>query len=299
MDELTIDGKTYISSKKAAVITGYAKDYVGQLCREGRVEARLVGRSWYVYEPSLSAHRFEDGRKSEHADEAPKEYPNLLGGAPAASEEEGYARGETELHGEVKNGSTSDNASIQAVWEPLQYVSEAPVLIPSLPEKDEKKETIQNEERLSEMQSAWQEWFSMRKEEVPAEKPKAQPLENPVSYTVKEEPAPVAVRRIVSDIAPVRPVEHAMPRSAAPTLSPAPKPLQRPAPKAQTPAVRRVRKGSRRGESSVVLRALIIGCIVLVASIALIGTGIIGELHIGTFAENDLFRFFEGTTEIK
>lgn len=58
MQELVIDGKTYISSKRAAEITGYARDYVGQLCREGHVTARLVGRSWYVLEDSIRAHRF-------------------------------------------------------------------------------------------------------------------------------------------------------------------------------------------------------------------------------------------------
>ena len=45
--------RQYVSSKRAAKITGYAKDYVGQLCREGRVSARLVGRNWYVLESSI------------------------------------------------------------------------------------------------------------------------------------------------------------------------------------------------------------------------------------------------------
>ncbi len=58
MDELLIEDKKYVSSKRAAKITGYAKDYVGQLCREGRVPARLVGRSWYVLESALQDHRF-------------------------------------------------------------------------------------------------------------------------------------------------------------------------------------------------------------------------------------------------
>ncbi len=52
MDELILDDKKYLSSKRAAKVTGYAKDYVGQLCREGRVEARLVGRNWYLPEPA-------------------------------------------------------------------------------------------------------------------------------------------------------------------------------------------------------------------------------------------------------
>ena len=58
MDELTIENQKYLSSKKSAKLTGYAKDYVGQLCREGRVEARLVGRNWYVLESSIMEHRF-------------------------------------------------------------------------------------------------------------------------------------------------------------------------------------------------------------------------------------------------
>jgi hypothetical protein len=58
MDELTIEDKKYISLKQAAQLTGYARDYVGQLCREGRVPARLIGRSWYVLETGIQDHRF-------------------------------------------------------------------------------------------------------------------------------------------------------------------------------------------------------------------------------------------------
>lgn len=58
MDEILIEEKKYVSSKRAAKITGYAKDYIGQLCREGRVPARLIGRSWYVLETAIQDHRF-------------------------------------------------------------------------------------------------------------------------------------------------------------------------------------------------------------------------------------------------
>ncbi len=58
MDEILIDEKKYVSSKQAAKMTGYAKDYIGQLCREGKVSARLVGRSWYVLETAIKDHRF-------------------------------------------------------------------------------------------------------------------------------------------------------------------------------------------------------------------------------------------------
>lgn len=56
MEELEIQGKKYISSKRASEITGYAKDYVGQLARGGKVPAQRVGRSWYVDESAIREH---------------------------------------------------------------------------------------------------------------------------------------------------------------------------------------------------------------------------------------------------
>ncbi|MBI2618361.1 helix-turn-helix domain-containing protein [Candidatus Kaiserbacteria bacterium] len=45
---LMLDGKEYISSKRAAELMGYTQDYIGQLCRTGKIEARQVGRGWYI-----------------------------------------------------------------------------------------------------------------------------------------------------------------------------------------------------------------------------------------------------------
>lgn len=54
---MTIEGVDYISSKRAAEITGYAQDYVGQLARSGKIEARRVGGLWYVIAESILAHK--------------------------------------------------------------------------------------------------------------------------------------------------------------------------------------------------------------------------------------------------
>jgi hypothetical protein len=56
-ESIVFDGKTYISSKRAAEMVGYTSDYVGQLCRAGKIDAKLVGRNWYVVESSIQAHR--------------------------------------------------------------------------------------------------------------------------------------------------------------------------------------------------------------------------------------------------
>src|SRR3989344_8235561 len=54
---LYIKGRKYISARRAADITGYAGDYIGQLCRSKRITANLVGRSWYVLESEILDHK--------------------------------------------------------------------------------------------------------------------------------------------------------------------------------------------------------------------------------------------------
>lgn len=133
MDELTIGDKTYISSKVAAKVTGYAKDYIGQLCREGRVEARLVGRNWYVLEPSIREHRF--GKDEDQLDTAQK------------------------TQKETETAPTN--------WQQPEYVTETPEFIPVLSLKPEPVEPLRSPV-VANMQSAWHEWF-MDKNKAPAE----------------------------------------------------------------------------------------------------------------------------------
>ena len=137
MDELIIDEKKYISSKHAAKITGYAKDYVGQLCREGRIEARLVGRSWYVLESSVREHRYG----KETAVSAPDE-------TVSAPEENAQSR------------ETTYTAT---------YIPEEKPYLPELEERTEPEsvpEAVKSSKNevagISDMQSVWKEWFDTR-----------------------------------------------------------------------------------------------------------------------------------------
>ena len=52
-----INGKKYVSAHLAAGMTKYTQDYVGQLCREGKVQATRFGRNWYVDIESLLAYK--------------------------------------------------------------------------------------------------------------------------------------------------------------------------------------------------------------------------------------------------
>ncbi len=55
-DEIHIDGKTYISSKRASELSGYAQDYIGQLARGGYIDARRIGGLWHVSLASIQEH---------------------------------------------------------------------------------------------------------------------------------------------------------------------------------------------------------------------------------------------------
>jgi hypothetical protein len=123
MEELLIEEKKYISSKRAARVTGYAKDYIGQLCREGRVSARLVGRSWYVLESAIHDHRF------------------------------GYQKSSPEIETE------SVQSSISPTWESPRYEASPVEMLPLLISKEDAEGRIAHNHQSQLMQDSWKEWF--------------------------------------------------------------------------------------------------------------------------------------------
>lgn len=158
MDEILIEEKKYVSSKQAAKMTGYAKDYIGQLCREGRVPARLVGRSWYVLESAIQDHRFG----TQEAERAPQ---------------------------------AATPMSLTQTWESARYESSSTEALPSLnrldrvemaseTEKDEEREAIQ----LSQLHDSWKEWFDhVGDDQAPVPEEPAQPVTEAVVATEESE----------------------------------------------------------------------------------------------------------------
>ncbi|MSU56311.1 MAG: hypothetical protein EXS51_03325, partial [Candidatus Taylorbacteria bacterium] len=57
---LLFDGKKFISSSEASKATGFASDYIGQLCRGGKLVCRRVGKSWFVEEDSILLYKALD-----------------------------------------------------------------------------------------------------------------------------------------------------------------------------------------------------------------------------------------------
>ncbi|MBM2817488.1 MAG: hypothetical protein HW401_78 [Parcubacteria group bacterium] len=55
--DLYFEGKKYISARRAAQVSGYSTDYIGQLCRAKNLECRMIGRGWFVSEISLAKYQ--------------------------------------------------------------------------------------------------------------------------------------------------------------------------------------------------------------------------------------------------
>lgn len=55
--DLSFDGKVFISVNRASELTGYTQDYLGQLCRGGRVPSKMIGRTWYIDHDAVMAHK--------------------------------------------------------------------------------------------------------------------------------------------------------------------------------------------------------------------------------------------------
>lgn len=57
MESVVFDGKEFVKASVLAEKFRYTQDYLGQLCRGKKVDARLVGRAWYINLDSLNSHR--------------------------------------------------------------------------------------------------------------------------------------------------------------------------------------------------------------------------------------------------
>jgi hypothetical protein len=153
MDEILIEEKKYVSSKQAAKATGYAKDYIGQLCREGRVPARLVGRSWYVLESAIQDHRFG----ALEVETKPKVQDTVRGTVSALSH-----------------------------WDSPRYEPAKPEFLPYMSRKEDEEEDIVTEDSKN-LHESWREWFDhIALAATPAEVP-ADEAESAVSVTQQEE----------------------------------------------------------------------------------------------------------------
>ncbi len=64
MNSVEISGVRYVKASDAAKAVGYTADYVGQLARAGKIDAKQVGRAWYVRDGELVSYKKENIRSN-------------------------------------------------------------------------------------------------------------------------------------------------------------------------------------------------------------------------------------------
>lgn len=293
MDELVIDNLVYIPSKKAAAITGYAKDYIGQLCREGRIEAKLVGRSWYVLESSVKEHRFG----TQGAPEAPI----------AAQESVPVAPQKLESLEKVAPVSTEE-APADESWQPASYIAEPVEEIvttahpTSLINTTQEQETSQAASQLEEVQSAWQEWFS--KNQIKAQEVLVEPSPSEILINEQEKPVIIEEEEVLEPVSeeiavPVR-ISRTYPGSMdiAQEIPVQPKRSIRREHEGRV-IKERVRKPQKGGRSNLVLKSLFVGTMILIAAITVIGTGSLDALSPTWAKKPGAVEFLAGVKSIE
>lgn len=125
---VSFDGKDYISASRAAKVTGYNQDYIGQLARSGKILSRQIGNRWYVDRAGLIAHKREkDGLLAAVQRDAVglSHSASYFATPPALPAEEPYAM--------RANSQTAIHASTEAQEAPMEatkpeYVNAGPVL---------------------------------------------------------------------------------------------------------------------------------------------------------------------------
>ncbi|MDR3546805.1 MAG: hypothetical protein P4M11_00780 [Candidatus Pacebacteria bacterium] len=283
MDEITLDEKTYVSSKRAAQITGYAKDYVGQLCREGRVEARLVGRNWYVLEASVREHRFGAApvkaeveaentpwESPQYASEPISELPTLDSGAKSAGGA-AFAAAESPIDPVQEMQNAWQDWFSHKNIAPVQ--GEEVILELQTGEIEAENERLEAERIAYEAISVNEMNREAKEEEVDDEEEEVVPIHR--SYRVDMPayvpPAPVT-----------RPAEPPQPRYAPqePIRAVAPRPFAASMQTSQAPQARilRERRVVKRRKPSVVLQALFLTLAGIAIAVAVIGSGEVDAL---------------------
>jgi hypothetical protein len=132
MNVISIDGVEYVKASIIAKQFNYTADYVGQLCRGRKVDAKLVGRTWYVNHLSLTSHKNARNAKESSAEKVLENNDDVelsrLDVEPVAR------KSSIKVSGSIS--SAPANFLKRVEWQPLKYETDEAELNPSLQHLD-------------------------------------------------------------------------------------------------------------------------------------------------------------------
>jgi hypothetical protein len=125
MREVTIHGVTYVAAADLAKKYRYTSDYIGQLCRSKKIDAELVGRTWYVNPVSLEQHRSGRYTKSQSSEKTIE--INTESELSRIDVEPVVTRTTAKMA-----GASSKNFASRIEWKPVKYDTDDADLIPQI-----------------------------------------------------------------------------------------------------------------------------------------------------------------------
>lgn len=130
MEEVIIGGVTYLPATKLAKQYRYTTDYIGQLCRSKKIDAQLVGRSWYVNPTSLDAHK--NGRYAKVSTSKLNTKPVEVEEVKIRVEPVMSKTTVKSLNGNNSGEVSSRNFAKRIDWKPVKYELDESDLLPPL-----------------------------------------------------------------------------------------------------------------------------------------------------------------------
>src|SRR3989344_186837 len=120
---VSFDGRDFVSAHRAAKLTGYKQDYVGQLAHSDQILSRQIGNRWYIERESLLQHK--------------KEKDALL--AAVQTEAVGLKRPDPEAESSVAQDRP---VSIEYTSTHFTYVAEDAQVVPAVAEESAEEDPI-------------------------------------------------------------------------------------------------------------------------------------------------------------
>jgi len=136
MKNVTLEGIDFVKASEVAKQFGYTSDYIGQLCRSKKINARLVGRTWFVNIPSLEAHRegrYQNIRVAKSEELAAEAVTEKIEKSDVAKKT--YLKRVESPHARTRNLRVSDSEGSHDQVRSLSYEQDEFSLIPSIGSK--------------------------------------------------------------------------------------------------------------------------------------------------------------------
>ena len=159
MDNVVLDGIEYVKASAIAKQFHYTSDYVGQLCRAKKVDARLVGRTWFVRPGSIKEHKNTTHNKVTEPAQKPAEQ-SVKTKAVDDDSASNVKIHRIEVNAPLKNKTAKSAAPTQSVspvsthsasesTPTISYHQDAETLLPNLNLGDKTKESLEKNTHAS------------------------------------------------------------------------------------------------------------------------------------------------------